>query len=265
MARAAVPGPPTRFLLPEALGRAGKTTAMSGLAWPLPMAWRRANYDSPRATATVSAFSPPTPLSISCEGSCAPVVLALAFLASPLFSQQILLLRNVHVVDVAAGKVTRSQCILIRGNRIAEIAPQIAPPAGAHAIEGAGEYVIPGLWDMHVHLWYKEHQFPLYLAQGITGVRDMGSDLERVKVWRREIAAGRLLGPHIETSGPMLDGAPSQDPKLPVIVVRTPAEAVATYNQLEARRVDFIKVGSGLPREAYFALLDAPVNGASRW
>jgi imidazolonepropionase-like amidohydrolase len=184
------------------------------------------------------------------------VVLVLAFLISPAFSQQILLLRNVHVVDVAAGKVTRSQCILIRGNRIAEIAPKIAPPAGSHVIEGEGEYVIPGLWDMHVHLWFKEHQFPLYLAQGITGVRDMGSDLERVKAWRREIAAGRLLGPHIETSGPMLDGAASQEPKLPVIVVRTPAEAVATYNQLEAKRVDFIKVGSSLPRDAYFALLD---------
>jgi imidazolonepropionase-like amidohydrolase len=184
------------------------------------------------------------------------VALALALLTSPLFSQHILLLRNVHVVDVAAGKVTRNQCILIRGNRIAEIASKIAPPAGSHVIEGAGEYVIPGLWDMHVHLWYKEHQFPLYLAQGITGVRDMGSNLDRVKAWRREIAAGRLLGPHIETSGPMLDGAASQEPKLPVMVVRTPAEAIATYNQLEAKRVDFIKVGSSLPRDAYFALLD---------
>jgi len=175
---------------------------------------------------------------------------------SPVFSQQHLLLRNVHVVDVTAGKVSRNQCILIRGNRIVEIAPKIAPPTGTHAVEGTGEYVIPGLWDMHVHLWYKEHQFPLYLAQGITGLRDMGSDLERVKGWRREIAAGRLLGPHIETSGPMLDGAPSQDPKLPVMLVRTPVEAVAAYSRLEAQRVDFIKIGSSLSRDAYFALLD---------
>ncbi|MDP8980035.1 MAG: amidohydrolase family protein [Acidobacteriota bacterium] len=184
------------------------------------------------------------------------VVLAFAFLAGPLFSQPVLLLRNVHVVDVAAGKVTRSQAILIRGNRIAEIAPHITAPAGAHTVEGTGEYVIPGLWDMHVHLWYKENQFPLYLAQGITGLRDMGSDLERVQAWRREIAEGRLLGPHIETSGPMMDGVASQDSKLPVLVVRTPADAVAAYSRLEAKRVDFIKIGSRLPRDAYFALLD---------
>jgi len=113
------------------------------------------------------------------------------------------------------------------------------------------------LWDMHVHLWYKEDQFPMYLAWGITGVRDMGSDLARVKRWRSEIKSGALLGPHIETCGPAVDGFPSDDPKLPVIMVRSPAEARTAYDHLEQDlKVDFVKVLSRLPRDAYLALIE---------
>src|SRR5271165_2615862 len=144
-----------------------------------------------------------------------------------------ILIRNANIVDVKTGEVLARRSILIRGGRIQSIAPAIRPTRSAAVIDARGKYVIPGLWDMHVHLWYKQNQFPMFLAWGVMGVRDMGSNLEQVKRWRSEIKAGDLLGPHIETCGPPVDGMPSDDPKLPITLVRTPAEARTAYDHLE--------------------------------
>src|SRR5438105_2149207 len=84
----------------------------------------------------------------------------------------------------------------------------------------------------------------------------MGSNLSQVNAWRRQISSGQLLGPHIETSGPAVDGFPSTDPKLPVVVVRDAKEARSTYDRLDNMNVDFIEVLPPLPRDAYFALIE---------
>jgi len=86
--------------------------------------------------------------------------------------------------------------------------------------------------------------------------RDMGSDLAHVKSWRAEIEKAALSGPHIETCGPLIDGFPSDDPRLPVVMVRSPAEARSTFDLLDDQQVDFIGVRVRLPREAYFALIE---------
>ena len=122
-----------------------------------------------------------------------------------------LLLRDVSIVDVSTGTVLARRSILIRGDKIAAVGTAIVPPAGVRVVEGAGKFVIPGLWDMHVHLTGKE-QLPMFLSYGITGVRDMGSNFEQVKQWRDAIQKGALEGPHIETSGPAFDGFPAEDP-----------------------------------------------------
>ncbi len=176
--------------------------------------------------------------------------------ALPVLCAADLLIRNVTVVDVVTGAELPRRSILIRDTKIASIGTASESPGKAQVIEGAGKYAIPGLWDMHVHLWYKEHLFPLYLANGVTGVRDMGSNLTQLNQWRKEIASGQLLGPHIETCGPAVDGFPSNDPKLPVVVVRDPAEARRTYDRLDNMNVDFIEVLATLPRDAYFALVE---------
>lgn len=166
------------------------------------------------------------------------------------------LIHNVTVIDVATGAEFPRRSILIRENKIAAVGAAVHAPAGAEIINGAGKFAIPGLWDMHVHLWHKEHQFPMYLAYGITGVRDMGSDLAQINTWRKQISSGDLLGPHIETCGPAVDGFPSMDPKLPVMVARDPNEARLTYDRLDNMNVDFIEVLATLPRDAYFALIE---------
>ena len=96
----------------------------------------------------------------------------------------------------------------------------------------------------------------MFLAFGITGVQDMGSDFKRTTAWRAAIETGKAIGPRIVTSGPPVEGRPSDDPKLPVLVAKTPEEARAAFDQLWDMDVDFVKVLSGLSRDAYFALAE---------
>lgn len=165
------------------------------------------------------------------------------------------LIRDATVIDVLKGTRLHKYSVLIHGDKIAAVGPGIAAPKQAVVVEGAGKYVIPGMWDMHVQLRGRE-QLPLYLAYGVTGVRDMGSELARVKAWRAEIEKAVFPGPHIETCGPLIDGFPSDDPRLPVVMVRSPAEARSTFDRLDDQQVDFIGVRVRLPREAYFALIE---------
>lgn len=166
-----------------------------------------------------------------------------------------LLLRDVTIIDVSTGTVLAKRSILIRGDKIAAVGTAIVAPKDAQIVDGAGKFVIPGLWDMHVHLTDKE-QLPAFLAYGITGVRDMGSDFDVVKPWRDAVQKGVLMGPHIETSGPAFDGFPADNPKLPVSFVRDPHEARTTFDRLDDQGVDFISVYPRLPRDAYFALAE---------
>lgn len=162
---------------------------------------------------------------------------------------------DTNIVDVAGGHIVPHRSVLISGGEIRRVG-SFAAPAGAIVISGRGKYLMPGLWDMHVHLWYPVNEFPLYLSWGITGVRDMGSNLARTKEWQHAVDTGKLAGPHVITPGPPFDGVASDDPKLPVILIRTPDEARREYDVVDDEHVDFIKVLSHLPPDAYFALLD---------
>jgi hypothetical protein len=207
----------------------------------------RAAFDTPESSVEKS-------LDAARRSACA--TLLLIFLCLQGLHASDLLIHNVTVIDVTTGSELSRRSILIHDNKIAAVGSDVRAPAGAEIISGAGKYAIPGLWDMHVHLWYKEHLFPMYLAYGVTGVRDMGSDLTQLNAWRKQIASGNLLGPHIETCGPAVDGFPSTDPKLPVVVVRDAREARTTYDRLDNMNVDFIEVLATLPRDAYFALIE---------
>ena len=166
-----------------------------------------------------------------------------------------LLLRDVSIVDVSTGTILAKQSILIRGDKIAAVGTAIVPPKDVRIVEAAGKYVVPGFWDMHVHLTSKE-QLRMFLANGVTGVRDMGSNFDVVKQWRDAVQKGALTGPHIETSGPAFDGFPADDPKVPVSMVRDPREARTAFDRLDDQGIDFVSVFPRLPRDAYFALAE---------
>src|SRR5258706_9870841 len=102
-----------------------------------------------------------------------------------------LAITHVTNVDVAAGRTIREQTVLISGRRIASVESGNATvPNGVEVVDGRGKYLIPGLWDMHVHL--DSADLAALVALGITGARDMGGDLEELLAWRARIAAGDL-------------------------------------------------------------------------
>jgi imidazolonepropionase-like amidohydrolase len=175
-----------------------------------------------------------------------------------------------HVTIVnPQGPPQEDVTVVVSGGVIEWIGDARDPQRPAHPdelqLDARGKFLIPGLWDMHTHVagisanpaWSKNVLLPLLVANGITGIRDMGGDLSALQQWRLEIASGALLGPQIVAAGPMLVPAPppgkakSTDPS--IIQVGSAAEARSTVDALQKQGADFIKVIQ-LSREAYFAV-----------
>jgi imidazolonepropionase-like amidohydrolase len=174
-----------------------------------------------------------------------------------------LALTHVTVIDTAIGAVQPDMTVVIDGERIVRVdkAKHAKIPKVVKVVDASGKYLIPGLWDMHVHTFFgtwvpggREVTLPLFIANGVTGVRDMGSDLDPILKARKETAEGSLLGPRMIVAGPMLDGPKTQFPAS--IAVGTPEEGRRAVDMLKGRGVDFIKIQSYVPREAYFAIAD---------
>ena len=127
-----------------------------------------------------------------------------------------ILIYNVNVIDVTNGKIAVNKAILINNNRIEEITDNAtlrSKNSNARQIDAGGRYAIPGLWDMHVHIEGTNliednlALFPVYIAYGVTTVRDAASDLGvQVLAWRDQINQGQLFGPRIFTAGIKLEG-----------------------------------------------------------
>jgi imidazolonepropionase-like amidohydrolase len=173
-------------------------------------------------------------------------------------SLQLIAIAHVTVFDMTGAPPHGDFTVVADGARITAVGPSRAVPipAGARVIEARGKYLIPGLWDMHVHTELAGidlHGFlGLYLANGVTGVRDMGGDFARIQGWREAIARGSLAGPRIVASGPYLNGVPVS---IPHFDVHTESDAVRAVDSLAAMGVDFVKIHSRVPREAVFAAL----------
>ena len=162
---------------------------------------------------------------------------------------------HVTVIDTENGKESPDQTVVISGNRISEVkaSGDARPQAGAKVVNGTGKYLIPGLWDMHVHGTRFNSTLPLYIANGVTGVREMFGPPDANK-FRANLAAKHLIAPHIYLASPIVDGKPPVWPDS--IAVRTADEARRAVDEQKQRGADFIKVYSLLSRDAYFAILD---------
>jgi imidazolonepropionase-like amidohydrolase len=169
-------------------------------------------------------------------------------------------LTHVTLIDTVAGRELRDRTVVISGDRISEVTAsnRIKVPSDAQVLEGKGKYLIPGLWDMHVHALFPERvgsMFPMFVANGVLGIRDMGTsmplaDIERV---RQEIASGSRLGPRFVAAGPLLDGRPK--PLRPnFLAITAPEQGRATVGSLQANGADFIKVYSWLSRDTFLAI-----------
>jgi hypothetical protein len=164
-----------------------------------------------------------------------------------------LLLQGVTVIDATGVPARRNVDVLICGDRIEKIAPHIPAPPGTRVILARGQFLIPGLWDMHVHIWDADLAFPLFLANGVTGVRNMGGHPDELRRWRQELQEGKRLGPRLVACGPVVDGSPPIHPDHSVVIESAP-QARSAVDDLKAQGWDFIKVYDNVPRDAYFAI-----------
>lgn len=171
---------------------------------------------------------------------------------------RVIALTNVTIID-GTGAPPRIATVIVENGRIAEIngRDRGQVPAGATVVDGRAKYLIPGLWDMHVHHigGYNEGTkvLPRLVAYGITGVRDMASPVDDILRLRRESADGTLLAPQIVTAGPILQ-RPLPFATPPHIRTVIDAEATQAVDDMQTKGVDFIKVGDTLTRDAYFGI-----------
>ncbi|QLJ07373.1 MULTISPECIES: amidohydrolase family protein [Pseudoalteromonas] len=167
---------------------------------------------------------------------------------------------NAQIIDMHTGEIAANQSLAIRDGIIIQRSnqPLSAQYQSSTFIDAKGQYVMPGLWDMHVHFGGGEklieenkQLLPLYLAHGVTTVRDAAADLsESVLSWREQVKQGQLVGPTIFTSGPKLEGKGSIWPG--DLEVETTEEMHAAMDLLDTMNVDFIKItDSALTPELY--------------
>ncbi|MBB4601851.1 imidazolonepropionase-like amidohydrolase [Hymenobacter luteus] len=176
-----------------------------------------------------------------------------------------LVITHANVVDVETGRVLADRTLVISAGLIHQISlPGAQPPAAKRTLDAQGKYLIPGLWDMHVHFRggdslaaANRNLLPLYLAHGITTVRDAGGDLTpAIFEWRKQIRAGKLAGPTIYTSGPKIDG-----PKAfwaGSLEVENQAQIDKALDSLQRLKVDYVKLyESTISREVFLSTITA--------
>ncbi len=163
---------------------------------------------------------------------------------------------RVNVVPMDSERVLRDHTVLVENGRITRIGPasEVKIPTDSHAIDGKGEaYLMPGLCDSHVHVLDPD-EFMLYVANGVTTVRNMSGEPFHLQ-WRREIAEGRRFGPTLITASPTIDGVPPEGSNR--VIVTSREEGELAVNDAHAAGYDLIKVYGGLTAEAHAGILSA--------
>lgn len=179
------------------------------------------------------------------------------------------LIENITTIDAING-VNENQCVVIKGNRIISIHDSSEGISAAKVIDGTGKYMIPGLWDAHVHLTFEpeveEHMFDLFMANGITSIRDTGGQIDRMVRLKEQALSKVTHRPRVKIAGPLIDGMPrvydGSSPGVPDISkgIFTPEEATAYVAELAEAGVDLVKAYEMLTPE----LFEAVVNEAKK-
>jgi imidazolonepropionase-like amidohydrolase len=193
-----------------------------------------------------------------------PVFLPAFFSAQTSLVSQSLVLTHVTVIDMTGAPSQPDQTVVITNNHIIALGKsgEIGVPPGSQIIDGSGKFLIPGVWDMHAHTVYdraddiEKALLPLFVANGITGIRNMGSinSLDQINRWRRSAAEGKLIAPRI-VIGQQVDGFGGANVSF-VYRVRGESEARAAVERIKHEGFDFVKVYSRLSRSEYFAAAD---------
>ncbi|MDQ3374628.1 MAG: amidohydrolase family protein, partial [Acidobacteriota bacterium] len=162
-----------------------------------------------------------------------------------------LVLTHVTVIDMTGASPKSDMTVIISGNLITALGKsnKVRVPKNAQVVDASGKFLIPGFWDMHVHL-QETTPFPLFIANGVLGVRHMGGNLKQVYEWREQVRQGKLLAPRIVACGSVVESFNEPD----IVKATTAAEGREAVLINVKQGADFIKVYNP-SREAYFALV----------
>lgn len=161
-----------------------------------------------------------------------------------------IVIENVSVVEPGKTAITANQTVVIVDGVFTVVSPSkgFRVPDGARKVDGSGKFLIPGLWDMHVH-WYDEKSLDLFTANGVTGIRIMYG-MPMHKTWRE-----KGIGPRMVIASPIVDG-----PK-PIwtgsLALKSAEEAEPAVKKIKEGGWDFVKAYSLLPYDTYLALAKA--------
>ena len=165
---------------------------------------------------------------------------------------------HVTVIDGTGAAARPDQTVVTSGDRITAVGPSITVriPPGARVTDATGRFVIPGLWDAHIHTRYEgiDH-FRLLIANGITSTRNMSAPwdyLPEILAAREQIAKGERIGPRLLTAGPVLDGPGGR--RATSAVVNNADEAGQAVRRVKREGADFVKVYDLLSRDSFFAI-----------
>ncbi len=182
----------------------------------------------------------------------------LAVLVSAGAAGQTLVIEDGTIVDTRNGAVLEHRSILVEDERITRVAHagEISAPGNARIVMARGLWVLPGLMDMHVHGSSRaDVPLALYVANGVTSIRDLGGPLTALQLLRNELETGKRVGPRLHFVGPILDGTPPAAPSISIIV-DTATRAVSTVDFLVDQSVDAIKVYNGISAPVLQAIVE---------
>ncbi|HXB96255.1 MAG TPA: amidohydrolase family protein [Puia sp.] len=167
-------------------------------------------------------------------------------------------IRHINIVDVEKGAILRDQSVCIEGSRIKSISADARDGDKVPTYDGAGLYLMPGLWDMHIHDGGDDSSnrweyVPLFLANGVTGIRDMWGDPDMLQL-KRDIDAGRFIGPRMIVGSPLIDGEKSIHRR--ALRATTEQQGRRLVDSLADAGYDFIKVYSLVREPVYLAMAD---------
>ncbi len=201
------------------------------------------------------------------------LIAACAFVPASVVAQGSIAIRNVTVISMTDAKPSVSQTVSVRNGRIVEIGAtaRVRVPAGATVVDGSGKYLIPGLFEMHGHASKtRSSALGLYVLNGVTTIRDQGSEHAEVVRWRREVTAGTRVGPRMLIAGPYLESLRNiermrRDPpesrvepfERARIAIGSPDEARRVVDSLAVLEIDHFKIRTVQDRETYLAIAKA--------
>ncbi|HUU52983.1 MAG TPA: amidohydrolase family protein [Candidatus Heimdallarchaeota archaeon] len=163
---------------------------------------------------------------------------------------------NVTVIDVTGAPPKSGVTVLITDNRISKIGKtkKTKLAGGVQIIEGSDKFLIPGFWEMYAHLGYSKDSWDLFIANGVTSLR-VNLGFPDFHEWRKEISAGKLIGPRMIIASRLADG-PTPGRQYSPAHIHNEAEGRQFVRKAEEEGADFIKIGTYLSRVAYFAIID---------